>query len=51
MYENVHKNPKIEHFFFSVLLEAYSKLQNNSLLYFLAQKVHSWTSNKNFYYD
>jgi len=26
-------------------------LQKNSLLDYLAQKVHTWTSNKNMYYD
>ena len=51
MYENEHQDPKNEHFFFPAYVQASAKLQNNRFLYFLAQKVHSWTSNKYFYYD
>jgi len=40
MYEIVHEDPKIEHFYFLAQYQAKAKLQKNRLLYYLAQKVH-----------
>ena len=36
MYENVHMNPKIEHFFFTLRISFIFKSQVYSILYYLA---------------